>query len=304
MPGKICILGLGLMGSRAAARLVDCGQQVVAWNRTSGAATQSVGRFATIAATSSEAVAQADTVLMFLHDAEAVDDVIFKQGAAGHFRDGALLIDMGTNTPQAARQIAKQLPPTIRFADAPVSGGTIGIEKGILSIFLGANSEDAALVMDRIQPLGRVSHMGEIGAGQATKLANQIVVACNIAGLAEGVAFGEALGIAPENLLAALKGGLADSRVLEVMGPRIHAEDFQPKGRATTHLKDLACAFSQVDTGENGLEATKVARSYLQQLLENHGDLDHSAMLLSARENMSYQKNNFPQKILERAVNK
>jgi len=284
---KTCILGLGLMGGRAARRLADQGHNIVAWNRSALAADNTVAEFATLAASPAEAVAGASVVLLFLHDAKAVEDVLLNSGAAECLEPDCLVIDMGTNSPGAARLVAAQLPASVRFVDAPVSGGTKGVEQGSLSIFLGAQDADVSLAQKALSDLGRLTHMGPVGAGQAAKLANQIVVACSIAGLAEGIAYAEIFGIEPKILRSAMRGGLADSQILESIGGRMCAGDFSPLGRASTHLKDLNYAFSQIGTGAENLPSAKVARANLQNLLKKFGDLDHAAMVLVTREALS-----------------
>ncbi len=288
MVQKICVLGLGLMGSRVAERLAANGHEIVAWNRSTGPRTEAVSKFTRLAATPSQAVQEASIVLLLLHDAGAVDDVLFAGGAADSLRHGALVADMGTNTPEAARYVARRLPKSVRFVDAPVSGGTKGAEQGSLSIFLGAQKENVSLASKALSDLGTVTHMGAVGLGQAAKLANQIIVACAIAGLAEGFAFAEALGLDKGKLRRAMAGGLADSMVLKTIGRKIVDGDFSPSGRAATHLKDLNCAFTQLN-GADALKATAAAHHYLQDIVSNFGDLDHAAMFLSAREALGAQ---------------
>ncbi len=283
MSRRTCVLGLGLMGRRAARRLAEQGHDVVAWNRSPLETIADLADVVTLASSPREAVSEAALVLLFLHDADAVEDVLLNSGAAQSLAPGCLVVDMGTNNPGAARHIAAQLPGSVRFVDAPVSGGTKGAEQGTLSIFLGAKDEDVAAAQAALGDLGQVSHMGGPGTGQAAKLANQIVVACSIAGLAEGVAYGEALGIEPDTLVAAMRGGLAESQILETIGQRICTQDFTPHGRASTHLKDLDYAFSQIERAADSLPVARGAQKHLQDLLKDFGDLDHSAMVLSAR---------------------
>ncbi len=291
MNQKICILGLGLMGRRAVLRLAKLGHEMVAWNRSQGAGIEAVASVATIASSPREAVQGASAVLLFLHDAKAVSDVLITSGAVDHLPPGALVADMGTNTPETARFVQSRFSNANQFVDAPVSGGTAGIEQGTLSIFLGAAERDVAKATALLGTLGRVSHMGAVGTGQAAKLANQIVVACYIAGLAEGVAFGEALGIAPTALLEAMRGGLVDGKILETIGPRLGAADFTPHGHASSHLKDLNYAFSQVPAAAESLTAASAAQAHLQSLLADFGDLDHAAMLLPIQTALLSPKN-------------
>ncbi len=281
---KICVLGLGLMGKRIVLRLTEKGHNVVAWNRTPLPLDNPISKVATLASSPCEAVKNASVIFALLHDGEAVEDVLIRSGAAECMAPDCLVVDMGTNSPNVARSIAAQLPTSVRFVDAPVSGGTKGAEQGSLSIFLGAQNEDVELAQKALSDLGSLTHMGAVGAGQAAKLANQIVVACSIAGLAEGIAFAETFGIAPEILRTAMRGGLAESQILETIGGRMCAGDFSPLGRATTHLKDLDYAFSQIGAGSESLPTASAARANLLNILEKFGNLDHAAMVLVARE--------------------
>jgi 2-hydroxy-3-oxopropionate reductase len=226
----------------------------------------------------------ADAVLLLLHDGAAVRDVIAHSDLVPALGAGAFVLDMGTNDPGTARDMAALLAGHARFADAPVSGGTAAAEAGTLSIFLGAAPDLLSPIAELLRPLGRVTGFGATGQGQAAKLANQIAVACNIAGLAETLAFAEHLGLAPDLLLEAMTGGLAHSRVMELMGQRMTGGDFAPRGRAATHLKDLDAVFAQVPPGPRVLAATRAAREMLLDLGSARADLDHAAMLLAARE--------------------
>ncbi len=283
MSEKYCVLGLGIMGSRVAARLAKNGYDVVGWNRTLGPHLDDLAKTVPLASSPCEAVQDADIILMFLHDGPAVRQVLIENGAADCIKAGSLLADMGTNTPDEARFISATIPQAIRFVDAPVSGGPKGAENATMSIFLGCAKSDLDLAKNALGAVGRVTHMGEVGTGQAAKLANQIIVACTIAGLGEGVAYAEALGIKAESLFSAMQGGLADSEILQIMGPRIASGDFSPHGRAATHLKDLDCAFSQLEGVEEKLKAAATAKNYLQTLVDGGEDLDHSAMVIAAR---------------------
>jgi len=283
MGQKFCVLGLGLMGSRVAKRLAEKGHDVTGWNRTAGAHLDDLSRIITLANNPCEAVKGANIVLLYLHDGQSVRDVILNRGVVKCFDAGTLLVDMGTNTPAEARDLAAKLPKNISFADGPVSGGTKGAQNGTLSIFLGIKTANLALAQTLLEDVGRVTHMGEIGTGQAAKLANQIIVACTIAALGEGIAYGEALGISADKLVEAMAGGLADSEILKTMGGRITSGDFSPRGRAATHLKDMDCAFSQIEDVENRLVSAATARKYLQSLVASGKEFDHSAMVIPAR---------------------
>lgn len=277
------VLGLGLMGSRIATRLAALGHHVTGWNRTfsDGLADRCAG--VDIKASPSEAVRNAQAVLLLLHDADAVREVITNSNLLEGLSPSALIVDMGTNDPDTAIAMGETLHDRAIFVDGPVSGGTNAAEDGTLVIFLGADEPLARKAMPFIEPLGKPTAFGGLGKGQAAKLANQIGVAVTIAGLAETLAFAEHLGLPTDQLLATMAGGLAGSRVLDLIGPRLLAGDLAPRGRATTHLKDLAPVFAVVPGELDVLPATRAARAHLLALGDKASDLDHGAMLLSAR---------------------
>jgi 2-hydroxy-3-oxopropionate reductase len=280
---RYAILGLGLMGSRIATRLAALGHDVSGWNRSRKPELPGRCPGVRIVDSPGRAAEGADAVLLLLHDGGAAREVVERSDLTSCLADGAVVLDMGTNDPQTARDVARCLGRHVVFADAPVSGGTVAAEEGTLSIFLGASPDLAPKMRGFLAPLGRVTEFGATGQGQAAKLANQIAVACNIAGLAETLAFAEALGLAPDRLLAAMAGGLADSRVMELIGPRMTAGDFAPRGRAATHIKDLDAILDQVPDRPGALMAARAARAMLLELGPRGADLDHGAMLLAAR---------------------
>lgn len=275
---RCAVLGLGRMGGRIARRLAASGTEVTVWNRTPPADGFDGMR---LAETASDAVRAAEIVLLSLHDAQSSRDVLFGRGAAAAMETGSVVFDLGTNSPSQAMNIAGLMPDHTNYCDAPVSGGTGGAEAGNLTILLGADGRLVDIAMRELAPLGRVTHMGPVGAGQAAKLANQAIVACNIAGLAEGFAAAKSMGLSLESLTAALEGGFADSSLLRLMGPRIAAGDFEARGRAVTHIKDLEGLRHELGPDAEALTATRAAMSHLQALVARHGDLDHSGMFLA-----------------------
>lgn len=279
------VLGLGNMGRRVANRLAGSGFSVSGWNRTPS--TFNTLHNVHLATSLTDAVSQAKTVLLLLHDAASVRDVLFTQGAASALRDGAMVFDMGTNTPSDALQVAERIAPRAVFADAPVSGGTGGAEEGTLSIFLGIDASHYDAARQRLAPLGRTTHMGSVGAGPVAKLANQAIVACGLASLAEGFGAADAMGLSCDTLLSARRGGFAESKLLELMGRRICGEDFAQRGRAATHRKDIDCLMGELGQAGVALEATMAARNHLYGSFSSHGDLDHSGMFLTERDHLA-----------------
>jgi 2-hydroxy-3-oxopropionate reductase len=278
----VAILGLGLMGRPMAVRLAEGGHRVRAWNRSALDTPEVEAAGVRRAGTVAEAVAGAALVVASLSDGPASLAVLGATGLSDHLAPDAVVADMGSNDPATARDLGRRLGP--RFVDAPVSGGPTGAAAGTLSIFLGAEDAAAARAAGLLAPLGRVTRMGGVGMGQAAKLANQVIVAGTLAALSEGLAAAEAMGVDPARLAEAMAGGYADSRILQVAGPRMIAGDFAARGRASTHLKDLRNAFGALPPGAEGvLAATVAARAHLLAATAGGDDPDHSAMLLAVR---------------------
>jgi 3-hydroxyisobutyrate dehydrogenase-like beta-hydroxyacid dehydrogenase len=276
---QVAILGSGLMGTRAAVRFLSGGAQVKVWNRTRHRA-EPMARFGAILCdTPAEAAYNADVILAFLADGPAALHILGDAEFAAALSVDCAVYDMGTSTPSVALTLEKILGDC--FADAPVSGGTAGVETGTLTVFLGAAARVASRAAADLAPLGRTTLMGPVGSGQAAKLANQIIVAGAIAALAEGLAFGEAVGLDADRLLAALEGGFADSRILRLLGPRMAQRDFAARGKSSTHLKDIACALQTLPAADT-LAVTAGAQRYLRAAMAALGDPDHSAMFHAA----------------------
>ena len=277
---RIAFLGTGLMGAPMVRRLAAAGYEVTVWNRTAERAAP-LADVARVAATLPEAVRDADAVIAMLTDGPATQAVL--GDAMAHIRAGAVVADMGSVDPQTDRALAEQAAAAgIGFLDAPVSGGVVGAEAGTLSIFVGG---DASLA-DRMAPvftaLGRATHMGPVGAGQGTKLANQLIVATTIGAVAEGLRLAQAAGCDPATVRAALKGGFADSRILDLHGQRMVDGDFTPGGRCASQLKDVVNALDLADQHHLHLPLARTAAGAFDDLVCNHqgADLDHSAYYL------------------------
>ncbi|ALA19530.1 MULTISPECIES: NAD(P)-dependent oxidoreductase [Chelatococcus] len=278
----VAFLGLGLMGARQARRLIEAGWPLVLWNRSREKAEALAPLGARVAASAAEAVAEADIVITMLENGPIVEDVVFAQGVAGAMRPGAVLIDMSSIKPAEAQDHAARLAEKgIAYLDAPVSGGTVGAEGGTLAIMVGGDEA----VFDRIAPvfapMGRATRVGPHGAGQLAKLANQIIVGVTIGAVAEALMLAARGGADPAKVREALRGGFAESRVLDLHGARMVERDFTTKGRSVTHLKDIDNA---LDAAERlGLAATPFTAAtadLFRGLLANAGDLDHSGLLV------------------------
>ncbi|KZE28278.1 NAD(P)-dependent oxidoreductase [Chelatococcus daeguensis] len=277
----VAFLGLGLMGARQARRLIEAGWPLVLWNRSREKA-EALAPLGARVAGSAAAAAEAEIVITMLENGPIVEDVVFAQGVAGAMRPGAVLIDMSSIKPAEAQDHAARLAEKgIAYLDAPVSGGTVGAEEGTLAIMVGGDET----VFDRIArvfaPMGRATRVGPHGAGQLAKLANQIIVGVTIGAVAEALMLAARGGADPAKVREALRGGFAESRVLDLHGARMVERDFTTKGRSVTHLKDLDNA---LDAAERlGLAATPFTAAtadLFRGLLANAGDLDHSGLLV------------------------
>jgi 2-hydroxy-3-oxopropionate reductase len=281
---NIAFLGTGLMGAPMVRRLLQGGFQVTVWNRTPDKAEVLQGDGASVAATPANAVEGTDIVITMLSDGTAVADVLFSQDVANSMAPGSVVIDMSSIKPGEARDHAKKLAASgIRHVDAPVSGGTRGAEDGSLAIMAGGNPDVIEALADVFAPLGRVKRVGLSGAGQLSKLANQAIVAINIGGVAEALLLASAGGADPAGVREALKGGFADSTILEQHGKRMLERNFAPGGEILNQIKDLKNILEEA--AELGLALPLVSAmheifKYVRDDLDG-GHLDHSAALLA-----------------------
>ena len=280
--GTVAFLGIGLMGSRQAKRLLDAGHSLTVWNRSREKAEALAAFGARVVDTAADAVGDADVVILMLENGKIVLDVLFSQGVAGALRPGAIVVDMSSIKPAEAQEHAKHLAERgVHHIDAPVSGGTLGAEQGTLAIMAGGESE----IFDRVEPIltimGRPVHVGPHGAGQLAKLANQIIVGVTIGAVAEALLLAQRGGADPAKVREALRGGFAESRILELHGQRMVERDFATKGRSVTHLKDLDNALDAAERIDlDALPYTALTADLFRGLIENAGDLDHSGLLV------------------------
>jgi 3-hydroxyisobutyrate dehydrogenase len=236
------------MGGPIVGRLLEAGYDVTVWNRSPEKIISAVANGATKAANVAELVSTVDLVLMCLTDSTAVEKVVFgEDGVASGAADDKLLVDFSSIRPDVTRKFAARLKVEtgMSWVDAPVSGGAKGAAAGTLAIMAGGEVED----VERVRPIvavfsQRFTRMGEIGAGQVTKLCNQIIVASNVAAMAEAISFAEKSGVVDATKLAeALKGGWADSQPFQIMAPRFAARNTEPKiGAIDVMLKDIDTA--------------------------------------------------------------
>lgn len=278
---RISFLGLGLMGSPMAGRLLAAGHAVTVWNRNADKAIPLAGQGATIAITAADAVREVDIIFTMLTNGSAVADVLFTQGVAEAAPKGALVIDMSSILPAEAIDHAARLREKgLRFLDAPVSGGTVGAEAGTLAIMVGGDEADFEEAVPLFKVMGRPTHVGPTGAGQYAKLANQVIVGTTIAAVAEGLLLAASGGADPAKVREALRGGFAESRILDLHGGRMISRDFAPRGHTSNQLKDLRNALKAAASTGFEMPVTSLMAELFDDLLAHEGDLDHSALYL------------------------
>ncbi|WDZ82042.1 NAD(P)-dependent oxidoreductase (plasmid) [Ensifer adhaerens] len=278
---KIAVLGTGLMGAPMARHLGAC-FDISVWNRNPDRALP-LADIARVARDPVEAVSDADVVISMLLDGEATEAVLIGKGAIEAARPGALVIDMGSVEPECDRRLADFASCHGKhFIDAPVSGGVVGAEAASLSIFVGGSTEDFEYAFRFLSALGRPTHMGPVGSGQVAKLANQLIVAITIGAVAEALHLAENADCDPAVLVQALKGGFADSRILDLHGNRMVKGDFQPGGRSAAQLKDLRNALDAAAQAGLTLPLARTVTDGFADLVNNKGgaDLDHAAYFL------------------------
>jgi 2-hydroxy-3-oxopropionate reductase len=278
----VSVIGLGRMGLPMAINIATAGFTVNAWNRSQRTYDQ-LPLGVTIAETTEHAVAGASVVIVMLSDAGAIESLLFTDGLAKHIGIGSIVIDMGTTGPSAAKDHAKRLAERgIRYLDAPVSGGVRGATNGTLSILVGGDFPTFADARAVLDTMGRPTLLGPTGSGQTAKVANQLIVACYIGAVAEGVRFAELQGMDTSALIAALEGGFADSAVLRQHGRRMASRNFIAGGTCSLHLKDLRLAAELAGEDFDRFVNSKEALHRFERLVQSgHKDDDHSAYYLT-----------------------
>jgi 3-hydroxyisobutyrate dehydrogenase-like beta-hydroxyacid dehydrogenase len=260
-------VGIGLMGKPMTLRLLDAGFQVNVWNR-SAEKLQAVTDAGAIAfASVAELVEASDIIILCLADTQVVEEIV-NNNILDHGSADKLLIDLSSIHPKATRQMASalQINCGMGWVDAPVSGGVAGAELGSLAIMAGGKIEHVEIARQVLAPLYKqLTHMGDVGSGQATKICNQMIVSCNVMVIAEMIAWANRAGVAAEKIPEALAGGFADSKPLQIVGPEMALEQFEPiKWRVKTLLKDLNMAVEIAAEQGNAVPMSGLAAQLLQ----------------------------------------
>ncbi|MHB8655907.1 MAG: 2-hydroxy-3-oxopropionate reductase [Terriglobia bacterium] len=280
---KIGFIGLGIMGKPMSRNLLKAGHTLVVYDRHPEFVDAIVATGAERSKSCGDVANRSDVVITMLPDGPQVEEAI--QGAGGilqGIRRGSTVVDMSSISPLVSQKVAAACAEKgVEFLDAPVSGGEPKAVDGTLAIMVGGKREVFEQVMPLLHQMGSsVTLTGPVGAGNVTKLANQIMVACNIAAMGEALALATRAGLDPDVVFNAVKGGLAGSTVLNAKAPMVIARNFKPGFRIRLHQKDLRNALLAAESLKVPLPLTGTVQQILMALMnQGKGDLDHSAIV-------------------------
>ncbi|MPL67951.1 2-hydroxy-3-oxopropionate reductase [bioreactor metagenome] len=280
---KVGFIGLGIMGKPMSKNLLKAGYELVVYNRSKAAVEDLVAAGAVAATSPKEVAAQVDLVITMLPNSPQVKEVILgDNGVIEGIKPGTIVVDNSSIAPLVSREIADALAlKGIDMLDAPVSGGEPKAIDGTLSIMVGGKKE----VFDKCYPVlkamaGSVVLTGDIGAGNVTKLANQIIVALNIAAMSEALVLATKAGVEPDKVYQAIRGGLAGSTVLDAKAPLVMDRKFDPGFRINLHIKDLANVLDTSHEMGVPLPLTAAVMEMMQALkVDGLGERDHGSLI-------------------------
>ena len=279
----IGFIGLGIMGKPMARNLIKAGYSLVVHNRSRAAVEELIKDGAQAAGSPKEVAEHSDVIITVLTDSPDVELVYTSdQGIFAGAKPGMLLIDMSTISPIVARKLAASAQDRgCDMLDAPVSGGEAGAIGATLSIMIGGVSSAVERAMPIFQSLGKnLVHVGDAGAGQVTKAANQIVVGTTIAIVSEALVLAAKAGVDPAKVRQALLGGFAQSKILEAHGQKMLDRNFKPGFRIRLHEKDMKIALAAgFEYGVPLMVTSQVAQMMSAMDSMGHGDLDHSGLV-------------------------
>ena len=285
---KIAFIGTGLMGYPMAKNLINKKLNLTVFSRTLEKAKPLEKLGAIIANSLGEAVKESDIVITMLTDDEAVEKVLGNQEFLNNLKNPSTIIDMSSIKPKIAIQYGQLLKDrNIHFLDAPVSGGTIGAEEGSLAIMVGGDQNVFDGAFDTLKIMGNPTLVGPIGSGQVSKLANQIIVGVTIGAVAEAITLCEKAGVDANKFIKALSGGFADGKILQNHGKRMIDKDFSPKGKVSTHLKDMNNILECAGDFKTKLPISNLIHEMFKSLVDQGNDNDDHSALYKEIENIN-----------------
>ena len=280
---RVGYIGLGLMGKSIARNILKAGFPLVVHNRSHAAVEELVAEGAVAAKSPKEVAAQVDVVFTNLPDTPDVEQVVLgENGILAGADEGLIYIDNSTIKPASARRIAEKLAQkNVHALDAPVSGGDIGARNGTLTIMVGGEAAALEKVMPVLLAMGKtVTHVGEAGAGQVAKAANQIMVAAHMVAMGELLVFSKKAGVDPRKVVEAIKGGAAQCWTLDVKPPRLFDGNRSPGFKAHMQLKDLKIILDTAQEYDIPISGTVENTKLFQHMIDaGMGELDNSAVV-------------------------
>ena len=281
---KIGFIGLGIMGKPMSKNLLKAGYELVIFDINESAVAEVVSAGAEKGDSPKDVASKSEIIITMLPNSPHVKEVILgENGVVEGAKQGSLVIDMSSIAPLVSREIGEKLAAKqIRFLDAPVSGGEPKAIEGTLSIMVGGKEADFEESLPILKCMGASAVLcGDVGAGNVTKLANQIIVAVNIAVMLEALTLATKAGVDPESVYKAIRGGLAGSTVLDAKAPLVMDRKFDPGFRINLHIKDLN---NIMETGHEVGVPLPLSASVMEMMqalkVDGHGDKDHGSLVL------------------------
>ena len=280
---KVGFIGLGIMGKPMAKNLLKAGYELIVTNRSKLSVEELVKEGATAVDSPKEVAQLCDVIITMLPNSPEVKEVVLgENGVIDGVKEGATVIDMSSIAPKASQEIAEELSKkAVNFLDAPVSGGEPKAVDGTLSVMVGGEKKTFDKYYDLLMAMAAsVVYTGQIGAGNTTKLANQIIVALNIAAMSEALVLATKAGVEPQLVYEAIKGGLAGSNVLDAKAPLVMDRKFDPGFKINLHIKDLQNALDTAHEIGAPSHLTAGVMEIMQAMkTEGLDNLDHSALI-------------------------
>jgi 3-hydroxyisobutyrate dehydrogenase len=287
---RVGFIGLGIMGRGMARNILKAGFPLRVWNRTASRMDELAAEGAGPASSPGDLAFHSDIIITCVSDTPDVEQVLLGEGGVIHgARPGSLVIDMSTISPQATQRIAAQLAERhIHMLDAPVSGGSEGAARGTLSIMVGGDVTQFERALPVFQAMGTtITHLGPIGAGQTTKLVNQILVVGHALAMSEALLFAQAGGVDLRKALEAVSGGAAGSWMLSNRGPQILARDWRPGFTIDLQQKDLRLVLQEADRLGVPLPGTALIHQLYRTLQARGLGHEGNHALIKALENLA-----------------
>lgn len=280
---KVGFIGIGIMGKPMAKNLMKAGYELVVYDINKEPVKELVNLGAEEGFSPKDVAERTDIIITMLPDSPQVRKVILgANGVLEGAKRGSIIIDMSSIAPAVSKEVAlKAKEKEVEFIDAPVSGGEPKAIDGTLAIMVGGKEDTLSKCYDILSKMGdSIVHCGEVGAGNITKLANQVIVALNIAAMSEAMVLGTKAGVNPETIYNAIRGGLAGSAVLDAKVPKVLVRDFNPGFKIDLHIKDLKNAISTAHEVGAPLPLTSQIMEILQALkVDGKGSSDHSGVI-------------------------